>query len=72
MGIAKGIEFLHTGVVPGVFALKLKTTDILLDLNFVAKISIHNLPLLTENIGKVSQKMIIYAILLLFFDYVIS
>ncbi|KAL8125547.1 hypothetical protein AgCh_012998 [Apium graveolens] len=52
VGIAKGIQFLHTGIVPGVFALKLKTTDILLDLNFVAKISSHNLPL-TEYIGKV-------------------
>ncbi|KAK1393637.1 putative inactive leucine-rich repeat receptor-like protein kinase [Heracleum sosnowskyi] len=58
VGIAKGLQFLHTGVVPGVFALKLKTTDILLDLNFVAKISIHNLPLLTENIGKVGSQIL--------------
>lgn len=53
IGVAKGIQFLHAGIVPGVFSNKLKITDILLDLNFVAKISSHNLPLLTEYIGKV-------------------
>lgn len=67
VGIAKGIQFLHTGIVPGSSALKLKTTDILLDLNFVAKISSHNLPLLTEYTGKV-KIYIIYAILVLFLN----
>ncbi|WOG91030.1 hypothetical protein DCAR_0310278 [Daucus carota subsp. sativus] len=56
VGIAKGIQFLHTGIVPGSSALKLKTTDILLDLNFVAKISSHNLPLLTEYTGKAGSQ----------------
>lgn len=53
IGVAKGIQFLHAGIVPGVFSNKLKITDILLDLNLVAKISSHNLPLLTEYVGKV-------------------
>ncbi|KAA8516894.1 hypothetical protein F0562_017288 [Nyssa sinensis] len=52
IGVAKGIQFLHTGIVPGVFSNNLKITDVLLDQNFVAKISSYNLPLLTENIGK--------------------
>ncbi|XP_021888737.1 probable inactive leucine-rich repeat receptor-like protein kinase At3g03770 isoform X2 [Carica papaya] len=49
IGVAKGIEFLHTGIVPGVYSNNLKITDILLDHNFVAKISSYNLPLLAEN-----------------------
>lgn len=53
IGVAKGIEFLHTGIVPGVYSNNLKITDILLDQNLVAKISSYNLPLLAENMGKV-------------------
>ncbi|XAR69887.1 Non-specific serine/threonine protein kinase [Bertholletia excelsa] len=53
IGVAKGIQFLHTGIVPGVFSNKLKITDILLDQNLVAKISSYNLPLLAENVEKV-------------------
>ena len=52
IGIAKGIQFLHTGIVPGVYSNNLKTEDVLLDQNLVAKISSYNLPLLS-NIGKV-------------------
>ncbi|KAK3014751.1 hypothetical protein RJ639_009906, partial [Escallonia herrerae] len=52
IGIAKGIKFLHTGIVPGVFSNHLKTTDILLDQNLVAKICSYNLPLLAENMEK--------------------
>uniref|UniRef100_A0A5B7A3W3 Protein kinase domain-containing protein n=1 Tax=Davidia involucrata TaxID=16924 RepID=A0A5B7A3W3_DAVIN len=55
IGVAKGIQFLHTGIVPGVFSNNLKITDILLDQNLVAKISSYNLPLLAENIGKVGD-----------------
>ncbi|PIA54073.1 hypothetical protein AQUCO_00900565v1 [Aquilegia coerulea] len=54
IGIAKGIQFLHTGIVPGVFSNNLKITDILLDNNLLAKISSYNLPLLADNMGKVS------------------
>ncbi|KAE8704730.1 putative inactive leucine-rich repeat receptor-like protein kinase [Hibiscus syriacus] len=49
IGIAKGIQFLHTGFVPGVYSNNLKITDILMDQNFVAKISSYNLPLLAKN-----------------------
>ncbi|XP_061371673.1 probable inactive leucine-rich repeat receptor-like protein kinase At3g03770 [Gastrolobium bilobum] len=54
IGIAKGIQFLHRGIVPGAYSNNLKITDVLLDQNFVAKISSYNLPLLS-NMGKVSQ-----------------
>ncbi|KAM7274046.1 hypothetical protein ACFE04_028710 [Oxalis oulophora] len=52
IGIAKGIQFLHTGIVPGVYSNNLKITDILLDYNLVAKISSYNLPLLAQNTEK--------------------
>ncbi|KAH9728600.1 putative inactive leucine-rich repeat receptor-like protein kinase [Citrus sinensis] len=55
IGVAKGIQFLHTGIVPGVFSNNLKITDILLDQNLVAKISSYNLPLLAENAEKVGH-----------------
>ncbi|GAA0139432.1 transmembrane signal receptor [Lithospermum erythrorhizon] len=51
-GVAKGIQFLQTGIVPGVFSNNLKITDISLDHNFVAKINTYNLPLLAEYSGK--------------------
>ncbi|KAJ9131869.1 hypothetical protein P3X46_034775 [Hevea brasiliensis] len=53
IGVAKGIQFLHTGIVPGIHSNNLKITDVLLDQNLVAKISSYNLPLLAENAGKV-------------------
>ncbi|KAF3682912.1 putative vacuolar protein sorting-associated protein 9A-like [Capsicum annuum] len=34
IGIAKGIQLLHTGIVPGIFSNQLKITDVLLDQNF--------------------------------------
>ncbi|XP_059312314.1 probable inactive leucine-rich repeat receptor-like protein kinase At3g03770 [Lycium ferocissimum] len=49
IGIAKGIQFLHTGIVPGIFSNRLKITDVLLDQNLHVKISKYNLPLLIEN-----------------------
>ncbi|XP_068635502.1 probable inactive leucine-rich repeat receptor-like protein kinase At3g03770 [Aristolochia californica] len=49
IGIAKGIQFLHAGIVPGIYANDLKITNVLLDQNLVAKISSYNLPVLTEN-----------------------
>ncbi|XP_073157003.1 probable inactive leucine-rich repeat receptor-like protein kinase At3g03770 [Henckelia pumila] len=51
-GVAKGIQFLHTGIMPGVFSNNLKITDVLLDQNLAAKISSYNLPLLAENTEK--------------------
>ncbi|PRQ45859.1 putative protein kinase RLK-Pelle-LRR-VI-1 family [Rosa chinensis] len=55
IGIANGIQFLQTGIMPGVYSNKLKITDILLDQNLVAKISSYNLPLLEENMEQVGE-----------------
>ncbi|KAF9605782.1 hypothetical protein IFM89_018448 [Coptis chinensis] len=43
MGVAKGIQFLHTGVAPGIFGNDVKIENILLDENLTAKISNYNL-----------------------------
>ncbi|XP_059278721.1 probable inactive leucine-rich repeat receptor-like protein kinase At3g03770, partial [Lycium ferocissimum] len=51
-GVAKGLQFLHNGIIPGLFSNNLKITDILLDQNLVAKIGSYNLPILSENVGK--------------------
>ncbi|XWS08181.1 hypothetical protein CRYUN_Cryun41cG0057900 [Craigia yunnanensis] len=51
IGVAKGIQFLHTGMLPGVFSNNLKITDVLLDQNLHVKINSYNLPLLAENRG---------------------
>jgi hypothetical protein len=54
IGVAKGIQFLHTGIVPGVYSNNLKITDILLDQYLVAKISSYYLPLIADEMGKVT------------------
>lgn len=56
VAVARGIQFLHKGIVPGIFSNNLKTTDILLEQNFSAKISSYNLPLLPEIQGEVSSQ----------------
>lgn len=58
IGIAKGIQFLHAGITPGIFSNNLRITDILIDQNMAAKISSYNLPLLAENMGNVRMKML--------------
>ncbi|KAJ0982569.1 hypothetical protein J5N97_010824 [Dioscorea zingiberensis] len=50
IGVARGIQFLHAGIIPGLFANNLKITNILLDQNLVAKISSYNLPVLSESV----------------------
>lgn len=45
MGIARGIQFLHTGIAPGIFGNNLRTKTILLDDHFTPKISGYNIPL---------------------------
>ncbi|KAM1027205.1 hypothetical protein ACFX2A_040998 [Malus domestica] len=49
IGVAKGVQFLHTGIVPGVKSNNLKITNVLLDHDLHVKISNYNLPLLAEN-----------------------
>lgn len=53
IGVVKGVQFLHAGIVPGVFSNNLKITDVLLDENLHVKINSFNLPLLAEARGKV-------------------
>ncbi|PON66856.1 Tyrosine-protein kinase [Parasponia andersonii] len=51
IGVAKGVQFLHTGIVPGVYSNNLKITNVMMDHNLHVKISSYNLPLLAENRG---------------------
>lgn len=50
----KGIQFLHTGIVPGLYSNNLKITDTLLDNNLNVKINSYNLPLSAETKGMVN------------------
>ena len=45
IGVARGVQFLHTGVVPGIFGNNMKINNILLDDSLSAKISSYNIPL---------------------------
>ncbi|KAI5419938.1 probable LRR receptor-like serine/threonine-protein kinase At1g14390 [Lathyrus oleraceus] len=45
IGIARGVQFLHTGVAPGVFGNNLKIENILLDDSLNAKVSGYRIPL---------------------------
>ncbi|WOL15293.1 putative inactive leucine-rich repeat receptor-like protein kinase [Canna indica] len=49
IGVVKGIQFLHGGMVPGLFANDLKITNVMLDQHLVAKISSYNLPILADD-----------------------
>lgn len=51
IGILKGIQFLHTGVIPGIFSNNLRITDVLIDQNLAAKIKSSSLPLLAQDIA---------------------
>lgn len=48
IGVAKGIQFLHTVTVPGIVGNELNIENILLDQTFTAKISNYNLPQLAN------------------------
>ncbi|KAI4370718.1 hypothetical protein MLD38_019037 [Melastoma candidum] len=54
--VAKGIQFLHTGIVPGVFSNEVSITDVLLDHNLQAKVSKYNIPLLAEECGRKAKE----------------
>ncbi|XVE85917.1 hypothetical protein DITRI_Ditri17bG0130400 [Diplodiscus trichospermus] len=45
IGAARGIQFLHTGISPGIYGHDLKIDNILLDETLTAKISNYNIPL---------------------------
>ncbi|WOK99461.1 putative inactive leucine-rich repeat receptor-like protein kinase [Canna indica] len=53
--VIKGIQFLHGGIMPGLFSNNLKITNIYLDPNLVAKISSYNLPVVEENMKAMVQ-----------------
>ncbi|KAK9912212.1 hypothetical protein M0R45_036083 [Rubus argutus] len=53
IGVAKGIQFLHTGIVPGVKSINLKIKNVLMDHDLHVKISSYSLALLAENRGMV-------------------
>ncbi|KAG8098494.1 hypothetical protein GUJ93_ZPchr0013g36551 [Zizania palustris] len=48
IGVANGIQFLHGGMMPGLYGNNLKINNILLDQNHVAKIGSYNIPILGE------------------------
>ncbi|KAG2672521.1 hypothetical protein I3760_13G045500 [Carya illinoinensis] len=54
IGVVKGIQFLHTGIFPGLYSNNLRITDVVLDQNLHVKIRSNNLPQLAENRGTVS------------------
>nr|AMM42855.1 LRR-RLK [Vernicia fordii] len=45
IGIARGIQFLHTGVAPAIFGNNIKIENVLLDESLTAKLSNYNIPL---------------------------
>ncbi|EXB63829.1 putative LRR receptor-like serine/threonine-protein kinase [Morus notabilis] len=45
IGVARGVQFLHTGIAPGVFGNNMKINNILLDNSLSAKISSYKIPL---------------------------
>lgn len=45
IGVARGVQFLHTGTAPGVFGNNLKIEKVLLDDSLTPKISSFNFPL---------------------------
>lgn len=45
IGVARGVQFLHTGVAPGIVGNNLKMENVLLDDSLSAKISSYNIPL---------------------------
>ncbi|KAJ4720507.1 Protein kinase [Melia azedarach] len=57
IGVVKGVQFLHTGIVPGIFSNNLKVTDVLLDQNLHVKINCYDLPLLAKTTRKGSAEI---------------
>ncbi|CAL5368501.1 unnamed protein product [Camellia sinensis] len=52
IGIAKAVDFLHTGVIPVSFSNRLKTNNILLDEYRIAKLSDYGMSIITEDFEK--------------------
>ncbi|KAF6166884.1 hypothetical protein GIB67_020318 [Kingdonia uniflora] len=56
IGIGRAVHFLHTGTIPGFFNNQLKTNNILLDENRIAKLSDYGLSIITKEIDKHGAK----------------
>ncbi|XP_031249683.1 probable LRR receptor-like serine/threonine-protein kinase At1g14390 [Pistacia vera] len=54
IGAARGIQFLHTGVAPGIFGNNVKIDNILLDETLTAKLSGYNIPMPSNKRGSES------------------
>jgi len=52
IGIARGIQFLHTGVNPGIFGNNIKIENILLDNNLNPKVSGYSIPLIPSKVRR--------------------
>lgn len=48
INIAKAVHFLHTGMIPGFFKNRLKSDNILLSENWMAKLSDYGLSIISE------------------------
>ncbi|ONI08015.1 hypothetical protein PRUPE_5G153400 [Prunus persica] len=52
ISVAKAVQFLHTGIIPGFFCNRLKTNNILLNEHGMAKLSDYGLSILAEETDK--------------------
>lgn len=48
ISVAKAVHFLHTGMIPGFFKNRLKTNNVLLNENCMAKLSDYGLSIISE------------------------
>lgn len=56
IGVAKAVQFLHTGVIPGFFNNRVKTNNILLNEHRIAKLSDYGLSIVSEDINSIGGK----------------
>lgn len=59
IGVAKAVQFLHTGVIPGFFNNRVKTNNILLNEHRIAKLSDYGLSIVSEDINSVGVRLLI-------------
>ncbi|KAI4350534.1 hypothetical protein L6164_004982 [Bauhinia variegata] len=56
IGVAKAVDFLHSGVIPGCFNNQLRTNNILLDEHHIPKLSDYGMSIIREEIEKPEAK----------------
>lgn len=57
IGISKAVHFLHTGIIPGFFNNRIRSSNILLDEHYIAKVSDYGLSVISEEIYKHEVKV---------------